>query len=214
MSLTKIFVSAAFLSFLFILSCSSKLDVTLYHQSDDEIDYSQYHTFEYWGWAGHSDSVLTLANKNLIEQSFGKEFKARDLSLVESGGDLIVNLMIVTHKTKEVDATTYYNGGYGGYGGYGAYGGYGYGSYYGYGPGYGWGGGMSTTTVYNEIEYTEGTLVINIFDAKHKILIYEAIAVKNGSKDLSGDQRLVELITRSMMYNFKVKPVDTKKKNN
>ena len=105
--------------------------------------------------------------------------------------------------------------GYGGYGGYGyggyGYSGYGYGNYYGYGPGYGWGSHMSSSTVYADYTHNEGTLIINIFDTKQELLIYEAVVIKNVGGDYKSDKRIRELIARSMMYNFQV-PVAGKKK--
>ena len=204
-------------SSLFFLGCSPKLEVALYHQSDKEVDATQYHTFEYYGWADNSAQVLTSMDKKLIENAFAKEFTNRDLKYVESGGDLIVSLYLVTAEVQETKATTVYNGsgyGYGGYGGAGyngySYSSYGYGNYYGYGPGYGWGAGMSTSTVYTNVTVDEGTLIMNIFDAKQKLLIYETVAIKKMDGQLRGDQRLTELVARSMMYNFQV-PVVKKK---
>lgn len=209
----RIIFSILLLFTLFIVNCSSKLDLSLYHLSDDSVDYSKYKTFQYYGWADNSDSVLTFENKNIIEQSFAEEFALRDLTLVKENGDLIVNLIVHTQQVTAREANTYYGGGMGmaGYGGYGGMGMGGYGGYYGYGPGYGWGAGMSSTTVYNTVNYTEGSLIINIFDARKKILIYESIAIKNDQKKYSGKKQIFDLITRSLMYDFKV-PVASKKK--
>jgi hypothetical protein len=210
MKLIKSFYLSLIVSILLIQACSPKLDVQLYHQADDSVDAAQYHTFEYYGWAENSDKLLTLMEKNKIEHSFGKEFKTRNLSLVEEKGDLIVTLFIVTEEKTETKATTYATGGvsYGGYGGYG-YGGYG--SYYGYGPGYGWGTGMGTSTVYTQEVYKAGSLIIDIYDAKKEELIYEAIVTQEKSEGQIGkEERLLDLVTRSMMYNFQVKPVGKK----
>ena len=207
---------------LFSMSCSPKLDVTLYHHADDDVDASDYHTFEYYGWADNSAKVLTQMDKQVVETAFGKEFEVRDLAFVKENGDLIVSLYIVTQEVMETKATTVYNGsGYGGYGGgygYGGYGGggmygysgYGYGNYYGYGPGYGWGAGMSSYTVYQDVKVDEGTLILNIFDANKKVLIYESVVIKKMDGSMKGDKRLTDLVARSMMYNFQVKEVKKK----
>jgi len=207
------------LPLLFLLNCSPKLDITLYHHADDQIDGQNYHTYQFYGWTNNSDSILTKANKQLIQQAFAEEFMLRDLTYVEQNGDLIVSLYLVTDEVMETKATTVYNGsgyGYAGYGGAGyagyGYAGYGYGNYYGYGPGYGWGDYMSTSTIYTEIQHDEGTLIIDIFDAKQKILIYEAVVIKNVDGSVMNNSKLRELVARSMMYNFQVKPVPKKKK--
>ena len=206
---TKYLASFLGLFILFVFSCSPKLDISLYHQADDSVDYSQYKNFEYWGWDSGSVAALTPMQRKRIEESFGKLFKERELTYVQEKGDLIVTLFIVTEQRSETQSrNTYYGGaGYGGYGGYGPYGAYGYGGYYGYGPGYGWGTGMSSGVVYEEVNYTAGTLLISIYDAKAKQLIYEAVAIKDSSQELKLDDRNLDLITRSMMYNFPIKPV-------
>ena len=74
----------------------------------------------------------------------------------ESKADALVVLHGATEKQKSLN--TFYSGGYGGYGWRG-----------------GWGGGMGTshTTV---DEYMVGTLVVDVFDAKSKQLLYRGIA--------------------------------------
>jgi len=59
---------------------------------------------------------------------------------------------------KQKSLNTFYTGGYGGYGWRG-----------------GWGGGMSSSTTTVD-EYTVGTLVVDVFDAKTKQLMYRGIA--------------------------------------
>jgi hypothetical protein len=195
-------------------SCSPKLDVTLFHHADEQVDAANYHTYEYYGWAEGSDSILTQMDKRNIESAFAKEFADRDLAYVKENGDLLVSLFLVTNEVMETKATTVYNGGGYGYGAYnyGNYAGYGYGNYYGYGPGYGWGGYMSTSTIYSEYAINEGSLIINIYDNKQKILIYEAVVIKNVDGSVINNEKLRDLIARSMMYNFQVKPVSKKKK--
>lgn len=130
---------------------------------DRSVDFTQYKTFEYYGWMEDSDKLLNDLDKRRIESAFGDEFRARGLEYVESGGDLVVGLFIVTEQKTQTTATTTHMGGMGGYGGY-----------YGYGPGWGWGGGMSTTT-YSDYDYVEGTLVVDVFDKAKEQLIWESI---------------------------------------
>jgi len=101
---------------------------------DKSIDFSKHKSFEYYGWAEESDQLLNRFDKERIEKAFGDEFRKRGMEYVESGGDLIVTLFIVTEQKSQTTATTTGVGG--------GYGGYGYGGYYGYGPGYGWGPSM------------------------------------------------------------------------
>jgi hypothetical protein len=75
----------------------------------------------------------------------------------EAKADALVVLHGATEKQKSLN--TFYSGG--GYGGYGWRG--------------GWGGGMSTATTTVD-EYLVGTLVVDIFDAKTKKLVYRGTA--------------------------------------
>ena len=177
---------------IFMLSCSS-LKVTT--DMDKTVDFTSYKTFEYYGWADHSDKILNDLQKQRIEKAFGAEFKKRGVEFVESGGDAIVTLHIVTQDKTQITANTTSTGVYGGYGGYGGY--------YGYGPGYGWGGGHSTTTV-NEYDYTVGTLMVSVYDAKEKKLIWEAV----GQDELSeSDKNADERVAKKVAYIMKGYPI-------
>jgi hypothetical protein len=74
----------------------------------------------------------------------------------EATADALVVLHGATEKQKSLN--TFYTGGYGGYGWRGGY-----------------GGGMSSSTTTVD-EYTVGTLVVDIFDAKSKQLMYRGVA--------------------------------------
>lgn len=138
-------------------SCSS---ISVVSDLDSSVDFNQYKTFEYYGWADNSDQILNRFDKERIETAFGNEFRNRDLTIVEKGqGELIVSLYIVTQQKTQTTAHTTSMGGYGGY--------------YGYGPGYGWGGGHSTTT-FSDYDYTEGTLIVSVYDAEGEQLIWES----------------------------------------
>jgi hypothetical protein len=76
----------------------------------------------------------------------------------EAKADAIVVLHGATEKQKSLN--TFYSGG--GYGGYGWRG--------------GWGGGMGGTATTTVDEYTVGTLVVDIFNAKSKQLVYRGTA--------------------------------------
>jgi hypothetical protein len=121
---------------------------------DKAANFSGIHTFSAkigtaWGNPLGEKRVLAEITQGLVE----KGWKA---VTDDSKADAIVVLHGATEKQKSLN--TFYSGGYGGYGWRG-----------------GWGGGMgsSTTTV---DEYTVGTLVVDIFDAKTKQLMYRGTA--------------------------------------
>jgi hypothetical protein len=175
-----------------IAGCSSlKVNADM----DKTADFASFKTYEYYGWADNSDQILNQMDKERIEKAFGMELSDRGMTLVSSGGDLIVTLHIVTQQKQQTTATTTGMGGGMGYG---------YGGYYGYGPGYGWGGGMSTTS-YNTYDYTAGTLVIDIYDAAEKKLIFESTGSGEINEKTKGrDDRIKDIASR-MMYTYPVK---------
>ncbi len=171
-------------------SCSS---VKIKSDYDKTIDFSQYKTLEYYGWAQDSDKILNRFDKERIEEAAGSEFKKRGMEFVESGGDLVVALFIVTQDKTQVTATTT---GYGGYGGR-----------YGYGPGWGYGGGMaSSTTTYNEYDYTVGTLAISVYDAKEEHLIWEGIAEGTINDNPQKREKSIPTTIAKIMATYPVKP--------
>ncbi|MFY0625317.1 MAG: DUF4136 domain-containing protein [Reichenbachiella sp.] len=176
-------------------SCSSIKVTTDY---DKSVDFSQHKTLEYYGWADNSDKILNRFDKERIEKAFGDEFEKRGIKLVEKGqGDIIVTLFIVAEQKTQTTANTTSTGGYGG--------GYGYGRY-GHGPGYGWGAGHSTTT-YSESDYTVGTLVVSVYDAKEKLLIWESTGKGTISEKEKGrEERAAKGATR-IMKDYPVAPL-------
>lgn len=183
-----------FYTLLFLIlfsSCSSIKVVTDY---DKSVDFTQYKTFEYYGWADESDKILNRFDRERIEQAFGQEFASRGLKYVKEGGDLIVTLFIVVEQKTQQSASTTYQGGYGYYG-----------RYYGYGPGYGWGPTYSTTTI-SEYDYKVGTLVVDVFDAKDKKLIWEGIGTGTVDDNPNNRDRNIPKAVKAIMAKYPVQP--------
>jgi hypothetical protein len=99
----------------------------------------------------------------------------------EQGPDAMVVLHGATDVKKSLD--TFYTGGYGGYGWRG------------------WGGGMgsSTTTVR---EYATGTLVVDIFDAKSKSLLFRGTATDELSDKPEKNQKKLAKASDKMFKDF------------
>jgi len=121
---------------------------------DKAADFTKYKTFAIklgtsWNNPLGEKRVLAEIQQGLTEKGW-------TATTDDAKADAVVVLHGATEKQKSLN--TFYSGGYGGYGWRG-----------------GWGGGMgsSTTTV---DEYTVGTLVVDIFDAKSKQLVYRGTA--------------------------------------
>ncbi len=178
-------------------SCSSNSVVT---DVDKSVDFTQFKTLTYHGWADHSDKLLTDLDKRRIENAFQDEFAKRGVTVVPEGGDILVTLFIVTQEKTETTANTTNMGGmYGGYGGY-----------YGYGPGWGYGTGMSTTT-YSQHDYLVGTLAVSVYNPKTEKLIWEGIAKGTIKENPKGREERVNAAAKKIMYSYPVKPTTAKK---
>lgn len=176
--------------FLMITSCST---VKVQSDVDSSVDFTQYKTFEYYGWAEESDKLLNDMDKRRIESAFADEFYKRGLGVVGKDGELVIALYIVVQDKQQTTATTTnMGGGYGGYGGY-----------YGYGPGYGWGGGYSTTQV-NTYDYQVGTLVVSVFDKAKEQLIWESTANKEIDQNTKNREKTIRYVVEKMMKEYPV----------
>ena len=181
----------------FLLASCSSIKVTTDY--DKTVDFTQIKTFEYYGWAAESDKILNDLEKQRIERAFGDELRSRGMEYVESGGDVIVALFVMTQEKTQYNATTT---------------GMGYGGYYGYGPGWGWGPGMgmsmSTTTV-REYNYTVGTLVIDMYHADNEQLIFESIGTGTVDDNPQTREKNLPKAIAQIMAAYPVKPIVEKK---
>ncbi len=185
-----------FIVSLMLMSCES---IKVVSDMDKSVDFTKYKTLEYYGWAKNSDEILNSLNKDRIEKAFANEFKKRGVKVVKENGDMVVALYIVTkEKTEKTATTTSMGGGYAGYG-------YGY-SRFGYGPGWGWGGGTSYTTV-SEDEYTEGTLVVAVYDAAEKKLIWQSIGKKTINENTKNREERINKSVAKIMSKYPVAPI-------
>ena len=184
----------AILSLVLILTaCGSSISVV--SDYDKTVDFNNYKTISYYGWADNSDKILNRFDKERIEKAFAEEFEKRGLKIVDGPSDLIVALHIVTERKTQVTANTVNTGGM-----------YGYGGYYGYGPGWGYGGGMSSTT-YNEYEYTNGSLSCSVYDVAKEVLVWESIGTGVVDEDPESREESIPEAVAKIMERYPVQPV-------
>src|SRR5207342_2305155 len=123
---------------------------------DKSANFTQYKTFVMDTF--RVSSSMSQLNQNRIMNAISDEFKKKGLLAVSSNPDLLIHTTAIIKDKQSVSSNTTYTGGYG-YGGY-------------YRP-YGWGGGMSTGyTTYSVDEYKDGSLIIEVVDAKTKNLLW------------------------------------------
>lgn len=172
-----------------LASCSTVKVVT---DLDKTHDFSEYKTYSFLGWQDDSDRIINDLDRKRLRDAFNHEFKSRGLELVKENGDMAVSLFIVVdQKTSTTAYTNYYGGG-----------GYGYGRYRG-----GWGGGYASTT-YSESDYLEGTLVMDVFDAKSKDQVWQAIATGTVTEKPEKRDTSIPKTIAALMKKFPVAPVE------
>ena len=156
---------------------------------DKDADFTKYKDFSYLGWAKDSDQMLNDLDKQRIETAFANEFTKRGIKFVDqSEADAMVSLFIVVDQKT---STTAYTDHYGGMGG-----GYGYGY-----PGWGWGGGMSTTR-YQEHDYLVGTLVVDVFDAEQKKLVWQGVGSGTVNENTKNREDRINKVARAIMDKY------------
>lgn len=147
---------------------------------DRSADFSKYKTF--------SVEVATswgnpIGEKNVVEE-LANALAGKGWTRVAEGSDVRVLVHGATQEKRQLH--TFYTGGYGGY------------------YGWGWGGvGSSTTT---ESEYTEGTLVIDMFDASTKTLIWRGVAQDELKKKQAKREKQASKAIEKLLRDFPPKP--------
>lgn len=137
---------------LLLVGCASGPKVFV--NQDPAADFGQYRTFGFPAKLGTDDREgYTSLLSQYLKEAATRELQARGYRLAENP-DLLVNFAVMTkEKIRSTSTPTY--GGFYGYRGYGA-----------------WGGYETTVT-----QYTEGTLSIDLADAKRNQLVWEAAIV-------------------------------------
>lgn len=159
-----------------------------------DVDFNQYKTF---GWGKAQINVNSPAYKSgLISSKIRKatkdEFEKHGLTYTKNKPDLLVSYQTFTQDKEQVSAG-YYGGRYPmmfpgmWYGGWGPMWGYPYGPYGAYGaPMY---------------RYTEGTLIIDITDAKTNELVWRGL-VKGNVSDLSSLQKSISKGVKAIVKKY------------
>ncbi len=198
----KKFLPISLLLAIFMLASCNSIQVS--YDYDKTVDFTQFKTVSFHGWEKDSEKVLSPFDKQRIEEAVKTQFESRGIQYVEDDGELLVALYVVTQKkTEQVANTTGVGGGYYGWG---------YGGGYGWGPGWGWGAPMSSITTVNNIDYTVGTLVIDVFSSADKKLIWEGRGTKTveDTNPTSNEERVTQSVT-AIMADYPIKPLNPKK---
>ena len=185
MKLIEMVLLAVFATLL--ASCTTVKVVTDVNKS---VDFSTYKTYSFLGWQENSDKILSEFDKGRLRDAFIHEFERRGLTPVAENGDMQITLFIVVDRKTSVTAyTNYYGGRYGMYH-----------RYYG-----GWGYGWASTT-YDESDYLEGTLVMDVFDGSTRDQIWQGIATSTINENPDKRENSIPAKIGSLMRKFPVHP--------
>ncbi len=175
---------AGLLLVLGLAGCSS---MTVENDWAHEADFSKYKTFQYKATEGNVADSNPLGDQRLVA-GIKREMTAKGLTEAGSNPDVYVTYHGEDKEGITLDTTHM------GYGGYGL------------GPGWGWGGGMGMgmgTSTTNVRTYTQGTLIVDIWDAKAKQLVWRGVA----SDTLSDNpQKNQDKATKALAKMFKKYP--------
>jgi len=146
---------------------------------DRSTNFSQYKTYS-WEKVQTQDPLWV----DRIKEAVNAALTAKGLTPVESGGDIAILAMEMTQNRRTLN--TYYDG---------------------FGGGWRWGGGLgnATTTVDN---YKTGTLVVDMFDAKTKKIIW-----RGSSSDTLSDKsdKNIKNLDKGVQKMFDHFPPEVKK---
>lgn len=174
----KLFTLTA-LAVTFLASCSSVRVIADY---DKEADFKTYKTYAFYK-TGIDKAQISDLDKKRILKAIDTEMSSRGF-IKSQKPDLLVNIF-----TKEREQVDVYNNNFGwGWG----WGGWGYGGFYNpwlWGPGGGFGNNVSTRT--------EGSLYIDLIDAKNKGLVWQGrgVGTLNNTKNIDKkEERIREFV--------------------
>ncbi|HTQ65062.1 MAG TPA: DUF4136 domain-containing protein [Puia sp.] len=165
----------------FWVACEPSLKVT--SDYDKGVSFTQYKTFRMVQLDMQHQSISQL-NQTRIINAVKSEMTKKGFQEA-TAPDLEVNAVIILQDKKSVTANTNY---------------YGYGGYY---RPYAWGGGMgSAYTTYDVQNYKDGSLIIDIVDAKTQKLVWEGIGNKEIDKPASDPDKAISAAVASIMASF------------
>lgn len=168
------------------VACGPTVKVTTdYDRSATFTGYKTYHIYDVKG-----KSEVSQLNGDRIINAVMDNMNKKGFTGVSENQDLDVNVMTVTQDKKTVTANTNYYG----YGG--AYRPYGY-----------WGGaGGGTTTTFNAYEYKNGSLIIDVIDAKTQKMIWQGVGNADIDGEVSNPDKFIQDAVAKIMAEFPPKP--------
>lgn len=185
------FFALPLLFFLFLTSCVSIRVVADY---DREANFDTYKTYAFYK-TGIDKAQISDLDKKRILNAIDREMGLRGYSKSQEP-DILVSIF-----TKEREQVDVYNNNFGwGWGGFG-WGGWGLGyNPWLWGPGWGWGGGFGP----NVSTRTEGSLYIDLIDAKNKELVWQGrgVGTLNNTNNIDKKEERIRLFVSEILEAY------------
>ena len=172
-----------------ITSCGSAISVT--NDYDKSIDFKQYKTFSFYHLQTTGD--ISKINADRVVNSIILEMKGKGYIESKDNPDLLINAVTVLQDklATTVSSTNYY-----GYGGY----------YrpYGYGYGYGYAYPVANSTAVNTYNYKDGTIMVDILDAKTEKLIWEGTGSSEITSKVNDPERAIGYAISKILASYPI----------
>jgi len=185
-------LSQIFILFIVLSSCSS---LEVIYDYDKSVNFNQFKTFSFYPWDPKNGFQINDYDKMTITNAIRTEMEEKGYQYVKEGGDLVISTFVTLEGKTSYEAYTNHYGGWAGYGGGWGYTGFGYG--FGYGPAY------ASTTV-TQRNYHEGTLIIDVFSASDKKLVWQGIGSREVEYDLDARDRKLPKNVAQILARFPV----------
>lgn len=179
---------------IFAASCSS---IKVKSDKDKTLDFSGYSTYEFLGWAEGSSEEINGSIRKSVQRAIADELTKRDLKYEKDNGQLVFSLFVAVDEKRTV--TTYTN----------QYLGSPYDLNVGWGWGYGFIYGDASTYFgihYSDDDYSEGTLVVDVFSKENKKLIWQGVATKKFEQNPKDPEGNLRRVAAAIMKDFPIKP--------
>jgi hypothetical protein len=146
---------------------------------DKKIDFGHFHTYQ-WDRVKTTNSLWEQRVKDAVD----KDLQAKGWHKVDSGADIAVDAVGATQNQQEYQ--TFYNG---------------------FGPGWGWWGWREPRTT-QVVNYQTGTLVVDMYDANTKRLVWRGTASDTLSEKPEKNEKKLDKAVDKMFDKFPPKAKD------
>lgn len=175
-----------------VMLCNSCLQAQVKTVFAEGVDFTRYKTYNLTDWPRDSDLLINDSDKKRVVNALISEYSRRGLTLVEEfdSGHATVAFYIVLSKEQSIMEYKAHL------------------SSIGCEPKWGWvsGGGIKSET-YNAMDYVKGTLVIDMYDADGRELVWQGVTTRILKDDPTSRDKSIPKHIKGLMKSYPVKPV-------